>query len=79
MIAVAGVPENPTTRNAAEMPPFREVNLAVAFPIVILLRDRRALRPVRLATIVCRMEEPEDCGAKGSSNQEPVEQRLVRI
>jgi len=70
MVAVAGVADTPTTRKVAEMPPFRELNLAVGAPIV-MLRMRRGLRPARPATIVCKMEELEDRMTNGSSSQEP--------
>jgi hypothetical protein len=80
MVAVAGVAvsDSPTTRKVAEMPPFRELNLAVGAPIV-MLRERRGLRPARFPTIVCKMEELGDRMANGSSTQEPGGQRVVRI
>ena len=78
IVAVAGVDRSPSTRKAAEMPPCRELNLAVGAPI-IMLRFRRGLRPVWCPIIVCKMEKPEGCGANGSSNQEPGGQRVVRI
>lgn len=78
MVAVAGVADSPTTRNVAAMLPFREFNLAVGAPIV-MLRMRRGLRSVRCAIIVCMMEGPEDRMANGSSSQEPGEERVVRI
>jgi len=60
------------------MLPSREVNLAVGAPIV-MLRKRRGLRSVRFATIVRKIEEPEDCAANGSSSQEPEGQPCVGI
>ena len=72
MVAVAVMADSPATRRAAEMLPCRDSNLAVGVPSVIL-RKRRGLRPARCSTIVCKMEVPEDCGANGSSSQEPRE------
>ena len=77
-MAVAGVADCSTTRKDAEMLPSREMNLAVGAPIV-MLRKPRGLRAARFATIVCKIEEPEDCAANGSSSQEPGGQPCVKI
>ena len=60
------------------MLPSSEANLAVGAPIV-MLRRLRGPRPARLAIIVCKIEEPEDCAANGSSSQEPGEQPCVGL
>ena len=60
------------------MLPSREVNLPVGAPIV-MLRKRRGLRSVLVATIACKIEEPEDGAANGSSSQEPGGQPCIGI
>jgi len=79
MVAVAVMADSPTTRRAAEMLPCRDSNLAVAVPSV-MLRNRRGLRPAaRCSTIVRKREVPEDCGANGSSSQEPRERGKLSL
>ncbi len=78
MVAAAVMADSPTTRKVAEMLPCRESNLAVGVPSV-MLRKRRGLRPLRCRIIACKMLVPEDCGANGSSSQEPRERRKLRV
>jgi hypothetical protein len=76
IVAVAGVAACSTTRRDAEMLPSRETNFAVGVPFAMLRKPRR-LPSRRYATTVCKIEEPEDVAANGSSSQEPGDNHIM--
>jgi len=51
------------------------MHLAIGAPIV-MLRKPYGLRSARFATIVCKIEEPEDCAANESSGHPRTSDRV---